>query len=104
MRSFFVTQVGSVFVPVAVLLVVGCGTIPERLPRDDARLTMLFEAMARVDRVGMGFTPVSREADIRLEGSRRGSYDAMLHVSGKTSRTVAFKRAYNGYEWVGEQE
>jgi len=31
-------------------------------------------------------------------------YDVMLHIDGKTSRTVAFKRTAQGYEWIGEQE
>lgn len=28
----------------------------------------------------------------------------MLHIDGKTSRTVAFKSVGSGYEWIGEQE
>ena len=28
----------------------------------------------------------------------------MLHVDGKTSRTIAFRRRGNSYEWIGEQE
>jgi hypothetical protein len=28
----------------------------------------------------------------------------MLHVDGKTSRTIAFKSGDAGYEWIGEQE
>ena len=28
----------------------------------------------------------------------------MLHIEGKTSRTVAFKSIGSGYEWIGEQE
>jgi len=64
----------------------------------------MFEAMARVDRRAMGFTPLSRDATISLEWGLRRSYDAMLHISGKTSRTVAFRRTAAGYEWIGEQE
>ena len=74
----------------------------------------MFDAMARVDRRAMGFTPIEDGANIRIEWVHRNydsilrlgpkSYDAMLHVSGKTSRTVAFKRNTNGYEWLGEQE
>jgi len=64
----------------------------------------MFDAMSRVDRSAMGFTPIARDADIRLEWGRGGPYDTMLHVYGKTSRTVAFKRAADGYEWIGEQE
>jgi hypothetical protein len=102
------------FVLVAVLLEFACGLIPERVSHDDPRLKPMFDAMARVDRRALGFTPIAREADIRVEWVHRKyesilrlgpkSYDAMLHVSGKTSRTVAFKRTDNGYEWIGEQE
>jgi len=74
----------------------------------------MFDAMARVDRRPMGFTSIERDASIRIEWEHRqfdsllrlGSrnYDVMLHVSGKTSRTVAFRRVGDGYEWIGEQE
>ena len=64
----------------------------------------MFDAMARVDRRAMWFSPIARDADIRLEWGRRRNYDAMLHVYGKTSMTIAFKRTDNGYEWIGEQE
>ena len=99
---------------VTALLTVNCGLTPERVSHDDPRLTPMFDAMARVDRRAMGFTPIERDASIRIEWVHRtfdsflrlGSknYDAMLHVYGKTSRTVAFKRVRDGYEWIGEQE
>jgi hypothetical protein len=96
------------------LVVVSCGLTPEHVSHDDPRLTPLFDAMARVDRRAMGFTSIEGDASIRIEWVHRtfdsllglGSknYDAMLHVYGKTSRTVAFKRVRDGYEWIGEQE
>ena len=64
----------------------------------------MFNAIAHVDRRAMGFTPISRDADVALEWGRRRPYDAMLHVYAKTSRTVAFKRVGDGYEWIAEQE
>lgn len=89
---------------VSILGQLGCGWIPERVSHDDPRLKPLFDAVARVDRRALGFTPISRDADIRLEWARGRGYDAMLHVYGRTSRTVAFRRTDNGYEWIGEQE
>ncbi len=86
------------------ILELGCGVIPEGVSQDDPRLKPMFEAMARVDRAAMGFTPIARRADIRLERRRGGPYDAMLHVYEKTSRTIAFRRTADGYEWIGEQE
>jgi hypothetical protein len=74
----------------------------------------MFDAIARVDRSVMGFTFIKGDANIRIEwvhpkvdalfGLESKDYDAMLHVFGKTSRTVAFKRTGDGYEWIGEQE
>ncbi len=96
------------FIPIVVVLcsgLVACTwLIPERVSQDDPRLKPMFEAMLRVDRRSMGFTPIGRDAEIRLEWARNRNYDAMLHISGKTSRTVAFKRTDAGYEWIGEQE
>ena len=28
----------------------------------------------------------------------------MLHIYSKTSRTIAFRKASNGYRWIGDQE
>jgi hypothetical protein len=99
---------------VTAVVTVTCGLVPQRVPYEDPRLTPMFDAMARVDRRAMRFTTLDRRADIRVEwvdrslDSRLGlgqkNYDAMLHVEGKTSRTVAFRQTQQGYEWLGEQE
>jgi len=38
-----------------------------------------------------------------LEGKGR-SYDAMVHVYGRTSRTIAFRETSGGPVWIHEQE
>lgn len=83
-----------------------CGLIPERVSADDPRLKPMFEAIARVDRTRLGFTAIPADAQIRAEWHPLfdKAYDVMLHIDGKTSRTVAFKRTAQGYEWIGEQE
>jgi len=91
-----------------------CDLAPQRIARNDPSLKPMFDAIARVDRTAMGFTPIAADAELRLEsvnrrlesvmGVRPKIYDAMLHVFGKTYRTVAFKRTTDGYEWIGEQE
>lgn len=46
-------------------------------------------------------------AAIRLEVARSGggAYDRMLHVYGRTSRTIAFrKQPGGGFKWIAEQE
>src|SRR5437867_10662675 len=68
-----------------------CGIGPEPVTLDDPRVKPLLFAMEQVDRAAMGFTPVTEDAKIGLEDKGRG-YDAMLHVDGKTSRTVAFRK------------
>jgi len=96
-----------VYVSVIALLcsiIVACHLIPEKVTSDDPRVKAMFEAMGKVDRKALGFTPVSRDASIRLEEGPRHGYDAMLHIDGKTSRTVAFRSVGSEYEWIGEQE
>jgi len=99
---------------VTALLSVDCGLTPERVSHDDPRLRPMFDAMARVDRRGMGFTPLEGNANLRVERVHRRvdsllgfipkNYDTMLHAYGKTSRTVAFRRTGDGYDWIAEQE
>jgi hypothetical protein len=74
-----------------------------RLTWDDKELAPLRQAAAAVDRASLGFTPLAPKATVRLEGPSN-TYDAMLHINGKTRRTMAFRRTANGYEWIHEQE
>jgi hypothetical protein len=81
-----------------------CGVFPEKVALNDPRLVPMFKAMDEIDRASLGFTPLSGEADIRLEGAGRG-YDAMLHIYEKqVSRTIAFRKTANGFKWIGEEE
>ena len=92
-----------VLVAVIIVLVMGCGMIPERVNFDDERVAPLFEAMARVDREALGFTQIPKTARLFLEGASE-RYDAMLHTDeGMSSRTVAFRLTDSGYEWLAEQ-
>jgi hypothetical protein len=88
----------------AVCLSGSCGLMPERVARSDPRLKPMFDAIARVDRNSLGFTDIPEKADMRVEWHPRAGYDAMLHIHTKTSRTIAFKRTLDGFEWIGEQE
>lgn len=61
--------------------------------------------MERVDRESLGFTQVTTNAQLTLELHPSGeAYDAMLHVYGATSRTIAFRKTASGYRWIFEQE
>lgn len=90
----------------ALLAFVSCGLIPERVSANDPRLKPMFDAIGRADRTRLGFTAIPVDAQIRAEWhpTSEKAYDVMLHIYGKTSRTVAFKRTAQGYEWIGEQE
>lgn len=88
----------------AILAFTGCGLTPEKISLSDPQVQPLLKAMEQVDRASLGFTPVTTNAQIKLELSSGGSYDAMLHVDGITSRTIAFRKTTSGYRWIFEQE
>jgi hypothetical protein len=65
----------------------------------------MLAAMQEVDRTNLGFTPLSTNAHITVELRPSGTpYDAMLHVYGETSRTIAFRKTPSGFRWIFEQE
>ena len=82
----------------------GCGLVPERVSLTDPKIRPMIKAMEAVDRQSLGFSAVEPDARVRLEWGPRHGYDAMLHIYGSTSRTVAFRRAGGGYRWISEQE
>lgn len=64
-----------------------------------------FSSMYTVDRSQYGFTPLPKTGPVSIEGSSsHGGYDAMLHFGGNPSRTIAFRRDGQAYQWLGEQE
>jgi hypothetical protein len=87
-----------------VFLLVSCGVFPEEVPVSDPRVQSLLKAATAFDRAAYGFSPLPTGGNVRLESRPRSSYDAMLHVGGKTRRTIAFRKNASGYFWIGEQE
>ncbi len=81
-----------------------CGVFPEKVSFSDPRLAPMLRAIQAVDRSRLGFTPIATDAAVRLETRSRAGYDAMLHVDGTTSRTIAFRKTATGYRWIHEQE
>ena len=77
---------------------------PEQLSIDDPRIQPLLSSAASFDRVSLGFTPLPRTANVRLESSRSGKYDVMLHIYSMMPRNIAFRKTNSGYRWIGEQE
>ncbi len=91
------------------LLCAGCGELPkllpEKVPASDPRVAELLAVVAASKHTAQGFTEIGTNAEVRLEIARRGgAYDRMLHIHGKTSRTIAFKQAGAGWRWTHEQE
>src|SRR6185295_13550394 len=64
----------------------------------------LLTAAGSFDRVAYGFTDLPKVAEVRFESSPRDGYDAMLHIDGRTSRTISFRTKQGIYVWTGEQE
>src|SRR5215470_3885235 len=71
---------------------------------DDPEVQTLLKAAASFDRMSYGFSPIPSAADVRLETRPTSQYDAMLHITAKTSRTIAFRKENGKYVWIGEQE
>ena len=95
MRYFFVLWLA--------LALAGCGAFPEAVKMGDPKLKP-FSSMYKVNRKKLGFTPIPKQADVRIETRSGAAYDAMLHIYAGTSRTVDFKKVGNSYVWIGEQE
>jgi hypothetical protein len=89
---------------VLVFLVGGCGLFPENVSVSDRRVQSLLKAAADFDRASCGFSPLPTRGRVSLEWKPRSGYDAMLHLGGKTIRTIAFRKNAAGFLWIGEQE
>lgn len=86
------------------LVLVGCTLTPQKVSIHDPRIQPLLRAASTFNRAAYGFTPIPMTGDVFLELGPWAKYDAMLHIYGKTSRTIAFRKRANGYAWIGEQE
>jgi hypothetical protein len=89
---------------VVCLFFAGCGFIPEHASLSDSRIKPLLDAVAAVDRASLGFTPIQADAKVTWERRPQRDYDQMLHIYGRTSRTIAFRKTESGFRWIGEQE
>jgi hypothetical protein len=97
-RRMVVLELAIVFVAVA------CGIFPENVSVSDQRAQSLLKEAAKFDRISYGFSPLPKSGRVTLESKPRSGYDAMLHLEGKTSRTIAFRKNNSDYVWIGEQE
>lgn len=86
------------------LTLLGCDIVPRKVAIDDPRIQPLLTAAATFQRSTYGFTPIPRQAVVRWESGATAQYDAMLHIEGKTSRTISFRKDGANYRWTGEQE
>ena len=91
-------------VALMIAVLTGCGLVPQKVTMDDSRVQQLVSAAQSFDRTGYGFSPLPKQADVRLELRPTARYDAMLHVTARTVRTIAFRKENGDYVWIGEQE
>jgi hypothetical protein len=89
---------------IGLFLFAGWSEIPTNVTLSDPRILPLLKAMDQVDRAALGFSPIATNTQISLELQSGSTYDAMLHVYGATSRTIAFRKTGSGYRWISEQE
>lgn len=83
---------------------ISCGIFPEDVSVSNQRVQLLLKAAAAFDRASYGFSPLPTNGRVQLESNPRAGYDTMLHLRGKTSRTIAFRKNASAYVWIGEQE
>jgi hypothetical protein len=91
----------------SVVLLAGCGDVPRNVTMDDSQVQQLVKAAQSFDRTSYGFSPIPRQRDVRdvrLELRPTGGYDAMLHITAQTGRTIAFSKENGNYVWIGDQE
>jgi hypothetical protein len=80
---------------------------PQKVNVDDPQLLPFVEALSRVDRASMGFSSQPISGDILIERcASGGAYDVMLHIANTptVSRTIAFRKVGDKYNWINEQE
>ena len=95
---------GAALIAVLCFTLASCGFIPESVSLSDPRIKPLLDAVSAVDRASLGFTPIPPNADVTWERRPRRDYDAMLHIYGRTSRTIAFRKTAEGFRWISEAE
>src|SRR6516165_10852677 len=84
-----------------VFLLVSCRVFPEDVSVSDPRVQPLLKAATAFDRAAYGFSPLPTSGNVHLESRPRTGYDAMLHLGGNISRTIAFRKNTSGYSWIG---
>ena len=81
----------------AIMVLAGC---MRRVEIDDPRIQPLLKAAESFDRTSYGFTPIPKTGGVSWESRATARYDAMLHIGGKTSRTIAFRKSESGWRWI----
>ena len=95
-----------ILVALLALSFAGCSVYARKLSVQDPRVRTLLDAALEFDRTQYGFSPLPSIGDVYLESNPRpgAGYDAMLHLYGRTRRTIAFRLVDRRYKWIGEQE
>lgn len=94
----------AMFSVIVGILLADCGVSPRKVTMADPQVQHLVKAAKSFDRTSYGFSPIPMEADVRLEMRPTALYDAMLQITAKTYRTIAFRKEKGNYVWIGDQE
>jgi hypothetical protein len=103
MRYTAMTAIKALTV-ISALMLNGCGPVPQKVAMGDPQVQALIRSANTFDRTSFGFSPISKDGEVRLELQPTEKYDAMLHVTSKTSRSIAYKKEKESFIWIGEQE
>jgi hypothetical protein len=71
---------------------------------DNPQVQQLLKAAQSFDRTAYGFSPMPRQAEVRLDLRPTDRYDATLSVTAKTIHTIEFRKENGSYVWIGDQE
>jgi hypothetical protein len=95
---------------VTVLFLSGCDFGTGKVSLSDPRLAPMLQAIAAVDRVALGFTPIPTNAEVHLDSRSDARYDAMLIIFDTPARyfgvyrNIEFRKTATGYKWLREFE
>ena len=78
------------------VLLLGCSEDTRYKSLDDPSFGP-YRSVLEIDRDGLGFTPISADAKVRIQKNREGVF---LYVDDKMSkRTIGLKKTDRGYQW-----
>ena len=93
-----------------VVFLTGCEFGARTVPLSDPRLAPMLQALAAVDRTGLGLTSIPTNAVVYFDSHSSARCDAALNIYntaalyGGIHRTIEFGKTATGYKWLREFE